>query len=341
MSGSESVHPGLDEAVPFALPLRRRFRGTDVREGMLLRVGDTWGEWAPFPEYDDETGSRWLRGALEAARGQWPAPLRDQIEVNAIVPALGPAAVTALVEDAVGIDGCTVVKVKVGERGQGFDDDVARVAAVRAALDDCGASEGRIRVDVNGAWDLEEAVVRLAILDDVAGGLEYAEQPCASVRDLAALRARIGLRIAVDEGVRLARDIDDAHVALLRDAADVLVLKATPLGGVRRALDVATAVGLPVTVSGALDSSVGLAAGIALAAALPEAPYPCGLGTGRLLAADTTEATSLPSEGRLSVVRRAPDLDMLALARARLDDDRVAWWHARLTRCMHDLGEDS
>jgi O-succinylbenzoate synthase len=322
----------FDEVVPFALPLSRRFRGTTLREGVLLRIGESWGEWAPFPEYDDGTATRWLRGATEAARDDWPAPRRDSIEVNAIVPALDPDSVASLVHDAVAVDGCTTVKVKVGERGQAFDDDVARVAAVRGALDDCGAVEGRVRVDVNGAWSVEEAAVRLAVLDDIAGGLDYAEQPCATLLEMAEVRERIGVRLAVDEGVRLAEVLDDSTVELVRRAADVLVLKAIPLGGVRRALDVAAAVGLPVTVSGALDSTVGLSAGLALAAALPEAPYACGFGTGRLLAADLTRATALPRDGRLSVVRHAPD--PAALAAAALDGDRARWWLARLDRCL-------
>jgi len=325
---------GVDEAVAFALPLRRRFRGTELREGMLLRVGDRWGEWAPFPEYDDAAAARWLAGALEAARGLWPAPLRDTVEVNAIVPALDPDAVTALVQDAVTVDGCNVVKVKVGETGQPFDDDVARVAAVRAALDDCGAAEGRIRVDVNGAWSVDDAVERLAVLDDIAEGLEYAEQPCATLDELAVLRERTSVRLAADEAVRLADRVDDALVARVRAAADVLVLKATPMGGVRAALAAANAVGLPVTVSGALDSSVGLSAGLALAAALPERPYACGLGTGRLLAADTTGETALPRDGRLSVVRHDPDPASLDAARARVSHDRADWWRARLERCL-------
>lgn len=322
----------LDEVVPFALPLSRRFRGTTLREGLLLRVGGTWGEWAPFPEYDDTTAARWLRGALEAARGEWPAARRDTVTVNAIVPALDPDAVTALVVDAVTVDGCTTVKVKVGERGQDFADDVARVAAVRAALDDCGALDGRIRVDVNGAWTVAEAFERLAVLDDLAGGLDYAEQPCATLEEMAELRRLGSVRLAVDEGVRLAEVLDDRTVESVRDAADVLVLKAVPLGGVRRALDVADAVGRPVTVSGALDSTVGLSAGLALAAALPDPPYACGFGTGRLLAADLTTATALPQDGRLSVVRHLPD--PAALAAASPDSDRARWWLARLDRCL-------
>lgn len=348
----------LDEAVPFALPLSRRFRGTELREGVLLRVGGTWGEWAPFPEYDDDTAARWLAGALEAARGEWPEPRRDSVTVNAIVPALDPATVTRLVVDAVTRDGCTTVKVKVGERGQTFDEDVARVAAVRAALDDCGASEGVLRVDVNGAWSVADAATRLAVLDDIAGGLEYAEQPCPTLADMAALRELTRVRLAVDEGVRLAgfaaaarsgagggagAGADDAAgdlVERVRSAADVLVLKAVPMGGVRRSLAVAEAVGLPVTVSGALDSTVGLSAGLALAAALPDPPYACGFGTGRLLAADLTGQTALPRDGRLSVVRRAPDPTQLAAARERVDDARARWWLDRLARCLVVLGEE-
>lgn len=325
---------GVDEAVPYAVPLRRRFRGTELREGMLLRVGDAWGEWAPFPEYDDVTAARWLGGALEAARQQWPTPRRGSIAVNAIVPALAPDVVTALVEDAVGVDGCTVVKVKVGERGQEFADDVARVAAVRAALDDCGAPDGRIRVDVNGAWSVEDAAERLAVLDDLAAGLEYAEQPCATVDELARLRDRTDVRLAVDEGLRLADSIGEQLVASLRAAADVLIVKAAPMGGVGRALAAARAVGLPVTVSGALDTTVGLSAGLALASALPEPPLACGLGTGRLLAADTTSETAVPRDGRMSVVRHAPDAAALAAARDLVADDRAVWWAQRLTRCL-------
>ena len=324
----------LDEAVPFALPLSRRFRGTTLREGVLLRIGDRWGEWAPFPEYDDPTAARWLRGALEAARGEWPRAVRDEVEVNAIVPALGGRDAAALVVEAVGSDGCTTVKVKVAERGQPFDADVERVAAVRAALDDCGAAEGRIRVDVNGSWAVAEAAERLAVLDDLAGGLEYAEQPCASLEEMASLHERTGVRLAVDEGVRLAGDLDASAVDRVVAAADVLVLKAVPLGGVRRSLEVAAAVGLPVTVSGALDSSVGLAAGLALAGALPDEPFACGFGTGRLLAADLTAQTALPRDGRLSVVRHDPDPHALSRAHARLDAGRSAWWHERLRRCL-------
>lgn len=326
--------PAYDEAVPFALPLSRRFRGTTVREGVLLRIGDRWGEWAPFDDYGDVVAARWLAAALEQARGSWPEPVRAHVPVNAIVPALDPAEVGALVSDAVQADGCTTIKVKVGERGQSFADDVARVAEVRAALDDSGASEGLIRVDVNGAWTVDEAVERLDVLADVALGLEYAEQPCATQLELVELRTRTDVPIAVDEGVRLADDLGAAALDLVRDAADVVILKAIPLGGVRRCLDLAERVGRPVVVSGSLDSSVGLAAGLALAAALPDLQHACGLGTGRLLAADLVPRTLLPEDGRLSVVRPDPDLDLLAAAADRMGADRRTWWLDRLGRSL-------
>ena len=330
--------PSLDEAVVFALPLSRRFRGVEVREGVLLRVGDRWGEWAPFPEYDDVVGARWLAAALEQASGGWPDAVRDSVPVNAIVPALAPDAVAALVLDAVTADGCTTIKVKVGESGQSFDDDVARVAAVRAALDDAGATEGRIRVDVNGAWSVPDAALRLDVLADVADGLEYAEQPCASLVELAELRTRTDVPIAVDEGVRLAADHSESSLEAVRDAADVVVLKAIPLGGVGPALALAARLARPVVVSGSLDSSVGLSSGIALAAALPGLPFACGLGTGRLLAADLTSRTLLPADGRLSVVRPDPDPAAVSAAAARVDADRRAWWLDRLDRCLDQLG---
>ncbi|MGE0817069.1 MAG: o-succinylbenzoate synthase [Candidatus Nanopelagicales bacterium] len=321
-----------DEAIPFALPLARRFRGTTVREGVLLRVGDRWGEWAPFDDYGDVVAARWLAAALEQAAGEWPAPVRASVPVNAIVPALDPAEVAALVVDAVQADGCTTIKVKVGERGQTFADDVARVAEVRAALDDSGAADGLIRVDVNGAWTVQEAAERLDVLADVALGLEYAEQPCATQLELAELRTRTAVPIAVDEGVRLSDDLDDRALDLVRDAADVVILKAIPLGGVRRSLALAERVGRPVVVSGSLDSSVGLAAGLALAASLPDLRHACGLGTGRLLAADLVPRTLLPEDGRLSVVRPDPDLALLSAAADRMGADRRTWWLERLER---------
>jgi O-succinylbenzoate synthase len=325
----------FDEAVPFAVPLARAFRGVTWREGMLLRNGQLWGEWSPFPEYDDQTAGRWLTAAHEATTGQWPTPVRESIEVNAIIPATSAQDAYRLAQEAVVTDGCQVIKVKVAQAGQNFSADVDRIAAVRSALDDVGAPSALIRVDVNGAWTSVEAIERLQILDDLAGGLQYAEQPCATMAELEQLKAEISVPIAVDEGIRLAGDFE--VIDRIRNSADILILKAIPLGGVNVCLHLAEEIGLPVTVSGSLDTSIGLCSGLALAASLPDEPLACGFGTGRLLAADLTERTLVPEQGRLSLMRLQPDPEALAQARIAMSSDRAMWWNERLVRVRNLL----
>ena len=212
------------------------------------------------------------------------------------------------------------MKVKVGEPGQLLDDDVARVGAVRDAL---GAA-GRVRIDANGAWSTSEAVAALRELSTF--DLEYVEQPCATLPECAAVRLTSGVRVAVDEGVRKAPD--PQHVVGLRESADVLVLKVPPLGGVRPALAVASTYGLPCVVSSALDTSVGLAAGLALAASLPELPYACGLGSGRLLATDVCTDRLLPEDGQLAV--RRPSVSASTASALEMGDGEIAVWRHRL-----------
>jgi O-succinylbenzoate synthase len=279
----------LDGAVQYRLPLRSRFRGIDVREGLLLHGPCGWGEFAPFAEYDAAESARWLAAAVEASHAGWPPPVRDRVPVNAIVPAVAPDVAAAIATSS----GCHTIKVKVAQPGQSLVDDVARLAAVRAAVGPVAA----LRIDANGGWTVDAALTALAELTDF--DLEYVEQPCATVAECAQLRRRIDLPLAIDEGIRKAAD--PRSVADLAAAADLLVLKVAPLGGVRPALAVAAAYGMPCVVSSALDSSVGLAAGLALAAALPDLPYACGLGSGLLLAADVTEHPLLPLDGVLSV----------------------------------------
>jgi o-succinylbenzoate synthase len=303
------------------VPLAVRFRGVDAREAVLLRGPAGWGEFAPFVEYGDAEAARWLAAAVEAAWTGWPAPRRSSVPVNATVPAVPAADVAGVLAR---FPGCTTAKVKVAQAGQRLADDVARVAAVRAAL----GPAGRIRVDANGAWSVEEAVTALTAL--APSGLEYAEQPCATVPELAAVRRALAgaVPVAADESVR--RAADPARVALA-GAADLVVLKVAPMGGVRAALAVAASCGLPVVVSSALDTSVGLAAGAALAAALPELPYACGLGTAGLLATDVTSAPLVPREGAVPVGPVPPEEDRLAELAA--PPDRRAWWLDRLRRC--------
>jgi O-succinylbenzoate synthase len=301
----------------WSIPMRTRFRGITVREGVLIRGERGWGEWSPFLEYPPEVAEPWLRCAEEAAAGDWPVPVRASVPVNVTVPAVGPDRAHAIVRAG----GCTTAKVKVAEPGQSLVEDEARVEAVRDAL----GSSGRIRVDANGGWDVDAAVAAIGRLDTAAGGLEYVEQPCASVEDLAAVRRTVGVPIAADESIR--RAADPYRVRDL-EAADVAVLKVQPLGGVRACLRIAEDIGLPVVVSSALETSVGIAAGVALAAALPELPYACGLATVQLLTDDVAATPLLPVDGELPV--GVPLVDDAALARLAADPDRAAHWAARL-----------
>lgn len=299
-----------------ALPMRVPFRGVTVREALLVEGPAGWGEFAPFPEYDDAEAARWLAAAVEAATTGWPAAVRDRVPVNATVPAVPAADVGQVLQR---FPGCTTAKVKVAEAGQALDDDVARVAAVRRRLGD----DGRLRVDANGGWTLEQARAALAALAPF--DLEYAEQPCRALADLAALRGGPVL-VAADESVR--KEQDPLEVAR-RGAADVVVLKVPPLGGVARALSIAERCGLPVVVSSALDTSVGITAGLALAGALPELPYACGLATTGLLAADVADL--LVKDGTLPVHGVEPDPDRLVELAA--PPERRRWWLARVRRC--------
>lgn len=308
----------MTESHVFSIPMRTRFRGITVREGMLLRGPAGWGEFSPFLEYDASVAAPWLACAREAAFDGWPAPVRDTVPVNVTVPAVGPEQAAGIVRSS---NGCRTAKVKVAEPGQSRADDQARLEAVRDAL----GPNGAIRIDVNGGWSVDEAVAAIGVLDRAAGGLEYVEQPCAAVEDLAAVRRRVDVPVAADESIR--RSEDPYRVRDL-EAADVAVLKVQPLGGVRACLRIAEDIGLPVVVSSALESSVGIAAGVALAAALPELPYACGLATVQLLTDDVAVDPLLPHDGALPVVR--PDVDPAALARLRATLEQEAVWAARV-----------
>lgn len=301
----------------YSIPMRVRFRGITVREGVLLRGDAGWGEFSPFLEYDDREAGPWLRAAREAADEGWPAAVRTSIPVNVTVPAVGPEQAAAIVAASAG---CRTAKVKVAEPGQGLAEEQARLEAVRDAL----GPHGRVRVDANGLWSRDEAVAGIPVLDRAAGGLEYVEQPCADVEDLALVRRRVQVPIAADESIRRAED-----PYRVRDlaAADIAVLKVQPLGGVRACLRIAEDIGLPVVVSSALETSVGIAAGVALAAALPELPFACGLATVQLLADDVVSDPLLPVDGALRVGR--PDVDDDALRRTAAPKSREQHWRER------------
>ena len=302
----------------YSIPLRTRFRGIDVREGVLVQGDAGWGEFSPFLEYDADTARPWLAAAREAAEEGWPAPLRDAVPVNVTVPACDPERAREIV---LASNGCRTAKVKVAEPRQVLAHDQARLEAVRDAL----GPDGLIRIDANGGWAVDEAVALLPLLDRAAGGLEYAEQPVASVEDLALVRRKVDVPIAADESIRRA---EDPYRVRDLEAADIAVLKVQPLGGVRACLRIAEDIGLPVVVSSALETSVGIAAGVALAAALPELHHACGLATVQLLAGDVVDEPLLPVGGMLEV--RRPEVAAAMLARWSAESDRVEHWARRL-----------
>ena len=298
--------------------MRTRFRGVDVREGVLMLGPGGWAEFSPFWDYDARDSAPWWHCACEAAAGDWPRPVRNTVPVNVTIPAVDPDRAAALVRASAG---CRTAKVKVAEPGQSEAQDLDRVEAVRDAL----GPGGRVRVDANAAWDVDAAVRRIRDLDSASGGLEYVEQPCATLEELRAVRRRVDVPIAADESIRRAQDPLQVR---LTGAADIAVLKVGPLGGVRAALEIAERCGLPVVVSSALETSVGIAAGVALAAALPELPYACGLATAALLARDIVASPLLPIDGSLPVRRPEPDLALLAAVAA--DEATAARWRARV-----------
>ena len=313
-----------------AIPMRVPFRGVTVREVALLEGPCGWGEFGPFLEYEPAEAARWLASAVESAWVGWPDPVRASVPVNATVPAVGAERVAEVLAR---FPGCTTAKVKVAEGGQSLSDDLARVAAVREVM----GPSARVRVDANGAWTVDDAFTALARLS--VHDLEYAEQPCASVEELRDLRmtlARNGVDvpIAADESIRKA---DDPLRVRHLGAADLVVVKVAPLGGVRSALSVVEVCGLPAVVSSALDTSIGIAAGVALAAAMPSLGHACGLGTVVLLDGDVAAAPLVPVGGSLPVGRVSPDPSLLD--RHAAPPERVAWWRERVTACAEHLRE--
>lgn len=303
-----------------ALPMNVKFRGVSLREVMVFCGPAGWAEFSPFVEYDDVESARWLASALEAGWVGHPEAVRDWVPVNATVPAVSADQVPSVLG---AFDTVHTVKIKVAEAGQSLGEDVARVSAVRNALPDA-----KIRIDANGGWDVEQAGQALRALS--VFGLEYAEQPVATIAEMAAVRHALNgsVLIAADESVRKATD----PLAVARaGAADLLIIKAAPLGGVRRALDIVAEAGLPAVVSSALDSSVGISTGLALAAALPELPYACGLGTVSLMAGDIAEPSLVAVDGgmRPREVVANPEL----LERFAAPAERRDWWLERLRRC--------
>jgi O-succinylbenzoate synthase len=305
----------LDRLHVVALPMRMRFRGITTREVALIDGPVGWGEFGAFGEYEPNEAARWLASGIESAYTAAPPALRTSIPINATVPAVP---VDRVPEVLARFPGARTAKVKVAESGQTLADDVARVEAVRAVIP-------VVRVDANGGWSVEQAVTAAAALTD-GGPLEYIEQPCRTVAELAQVRRRIGVPVAADESIRRA---DDPLAVVRAGAADIAVLKVAPLGGVRALLDIAAAIDVPVVISSALDSAVGIASGLAAAAALPHLQHACGLGTGGLFVQDVAELRAV--DGYLPVRAAVPDPARLAALAAPADRRDI--WIARVKDC--------
>ena len=323
-----SVEELLANVRVVALPMRTTFRGVTSRETMLI-AGSTpssWGEFAAFTEYDDAESAPWLACAIEQAWNLLPSEderpiFREIVRTNATLPAVDAAAVPAVLER---FGDFRTVKIKVAESGQTLADDIARVAAARDFVGDAG----RVRIDANGGWTVDEAEHAIRALEQF--DLEYVEQPCASVPELAELRDRVhrmGILIAADESVRKAAD----PLAVARaGAADILVIKVAPLGGVRRALDIIDQAGLPVVVSSALESSIGLEASFDLAMRIEQLDYDCGLATNVLFERDV-----LPPVTDFGTFAVTPGIvDERAAEELRVSPEREQWWRERAARCL-------
>jgi O-succinylbenzoate synthase len=314
----------FDGAPVFAVPLTDAVDGLTVCEGMLIEGPQGWGEFSPPPGCTGRQDGRWLTAAIEVGTVGWPDPVRGRVPVAVMVPSVSPQRARQMVVES----NCRTAAVRVGAGG--LAEDVARLAAVREAL----GTDGAIRCDANGGWDVETAIAAIPVLDRAAAGLEFVEQPCHTLEDVAAVRRRVDVPIAVDQSLR---DAADATRLAIGEAADIAVLTVGALGGVRRALRVAERVaeswGLPCVVAAEPECSIGLSGGLALAGVLGETRYAAALGGARLLSGDVVNPgrTLIPVDGQLPVAPMPPAPNLDLVERFAAADASVSRWRQRLT----------
>jgi O-succinylbenzoate synthase len=307
-----------------ALPMKTGFRGITVREVALFKGEYGWGEFSPFLEYGDLESSMWLASAIEAATQPRPPRLRSSIQVNGTIPSTNDK--KSIDELVASYPGVTTYKVKVGEN---LSEDIARLARIRSL-----GRKVNIRIDVNGLWSVEQALTNLYAFYENVGPFEYVEQPCATLDEMRELKSKIHipLKIAADEVIRKA---EDPFAIDLKGAADIVMLKVQPLGGITRSLAIAEHHGLPAVVSSALESAVGISYGLELAAALPKLNYDCGLATGSLISDDLARLAIV--DGAIAVDGSTMgDLD-IKLESLAVAPDRYEWWKNRAMRCAEVL----
>lgn len=316
-----------------SIPLRTRFRGMTERELLVFEGPNGWSEWAAFPEYGDEEASVWLEAALEWGYGSVPDPKRTQVKVNAILPAVNGEEIAKLLSRAGKFE---TVKIKVSESGQSLQEDLARIQNVKNLY-----PEAKIRLDANGGFEIPAALELIEKLLTLGIKLEYFEQPVKTIAELAKLRVEVSKRgletlIAADESVRKSSDPKAVEIA---GAADILVLKSAPLGGVVKALELAASSKLPIVPSSAMQSSIGLAAELHFAASLDQLSFDAGLGTLNLFAGDLVREPLRPENGILEL--RREHLNTSALEIFNAEDHRYDWWIERLERCGRLIGLES
>ena len=316
----------LESMRVFALPTKTNFRGVTLREVALIKGEYGWAEFSPFLEYDDRESSRWLACAFEAATQPRPARLRESIPVNGTIPATNDKNIIDALVDS--YNGVTTYKVKVGDN---LSEDIVRLARIRSL-----GRNIKIRIDVNGLWSVKDALTNLYAFYEEVGPFEYVEQPCATLDELRELKSSINipLKIAVDEVIR---KTEDPFALNLEGAADIVMLKVQPLGGITRSLAIAEHHKLPVVVSSALESAVGINYGLELAASIPRLDFDCGLATGSLLAADVAELPIV--NGSIAVTDFELDLDHPDMHQYEVAPDRLEWWKNRAMRASEFIHE--
>jgi O-succinylbenzoate synthase len=313
----------FDRIEVVSLPLKSKFRGLQSRELMLVK-GERWAEFSPFVEYPDSEAKAWLEAATEWANSDLPQVKRSRVPVNATLPAVGPSEVAGVLS---GFPGFRTVKIKAAEKGQVLADDLARISEVARLF-----PQAKIRIDSNGAWSVPAAIEFSRKLQELNLEVEYLEQPVATIDELAELREKfhnleIPFAIAADESIRKS---EDPLEVIRKAAADILILKASPLGGIRKSLEIASASNLGVVVSSALESSIGLQAGLHLAATLDELTMDCGLGTAALFVEDVTQEPLLPENGYIEIRNIEPSEELIK--KYSVSAERKKFWLDRLAR---------
>ena len=294
-----------------SIPVKNTFRGIKSREIALFEGPAGWSEFSPFLEYDNKQSATWMKAALEAATKPAPTPLRNEVMVNATLPNIKPGEVEKVLSN---FDGCTTIKIKIN------DFTIDRELLIESLKH---VPNARFRLDINGGWTLDEAIVNLKNYEgEFAGLIDYVEQPCIDIADLKVLKNETGIKIAVDESIRKFLGSD---LTKLKDVADIAVIKWAPSGGINAALDLIKQISLPVVVSSALDSSVGISHGLALACAIPNLYGACGLATVALLEGDVTSDSLLASKGVIANRKVTPD----RISEFKVDNHRQKWWQDR------------